>query len=943
MGVSNLKRKEIFPPNATNDLYFRLTLYKKMKRYNTLHHAIFAACCTLLVWTSTNTLRANESCRLPQTDTVKIVTAPVVDYTRPIYKEIAGIEITGAQGIDQTLLLNIAGLSIGELVEVPGAVFSDAVRRFMRNGYFANAQIYATKYEGNKVWIRIHLTQHPRISQVTITGAKKSEKEDIEKNMAPRQGTQLTPNIEDRTKQLITKYYNQKGYSEMSVEIKSEPDITKENFVNVHISIDRKDKTKIANITFEGNNNLSAATLKAAMKKTNEVFRLSGDRWLTSIKELFSTKKFVQELYEEDLNNLISAYHNHGYRDAEIVSSSISQDPENANRINIHIKVNEGTCYRIKNIRIVGNTKYPSDLLQHVLNVRPGDVYDQGKLNDRLFVDEDAVANLYYNNGYLFAGIDPVETAVTGDSVSLDLRITEGPQATIDKVIINGNTQLYEEVIRRELHTKPGKLFSREDLMNSWMALNQLGHFDPEKSTPTPIPNQQSGTVDIEYNLTPRNNDKFEASIGFSQAGFIGRVGINLTNFSISNLFNPNGKRSFLPQGEGQQLSISAMSNGRYYQQYNIQFSDPWFGGKRPNYFSVSAFYSMQTALDTRYYNNQIGSYAGYGYGYGYDRYGYGGYGRYGYNNGYGGYGYGGQDLMEKSYNPNQSLHIAGTSVGFGKRLNWPDNWFMFYTSLNYTFYYLRDWVYDTFEGFHNGMANDINLNLRLSRNSIDNPVFTRRGSDFSLSVTATLPYSLWDGVNYADPNLNAARRNRFVEYHKWRFSGKVFSPLLNPATVKYTPVFMNRFDMGFIGSYNSNKRTPFGNYYMGGDGMSGYVGGYMSETIPLRGYRSGSIAGNNYNYAYAFLRLVSELRIPVLFQSQYNAWILLFAEAGNAWRNVEDFNAFNLKRSAGVGFRITLPYLGLLGLDWGYGFDKPDGSSSRGGSNISFVLGQEF
>ena len=707
------------------------------------------------------------------------------------------------------------------------------------------------------------------------------------------------------------------------------------------IVIDKKSKIKVAEIIFKGNEALSDAQLRKAMKKTNEVFSLSKGRAWSSILEMFSSKKFIEKEYREDLNNIIKRYQEAGYRDAEILSDTIYRDGNK--RIKIEIALNEGKKYYISSLRFVGNTKYPSDFLTSVLGIKAGDTYNQKRLDSRLVSDEDAVAKLYYNNGYIFARIDPVETAVKDDSVALDLRIMEGPQATINKVIIKGNDILYENVIRRELYTKPGKLFSTDDLMNSYMALNQIDQFDPEKSVPTPIPNPQDGTVDIEYKLEPKRSDKFEISLGWSQAGLILRVGLKFTNFSIYNLFHPEMYKGIIPQGDGQTLAIDAMTNGRYYQQYGISFIDPWFGGKKPNYFSTSIFYSRQTALDTRYYNNQIG-YGGYGF---YDPYGYGygGYGGYGYGGyGYGGYGgYGNNALMENAYNPNQSLQILGASIGFGKRLNKPDNWFQLYLSANYNLYMLKDWIYDTFRGFHDGNANDISFQIRFSRTSIDNPIYTRRGSDFSLSLTATPPYSLFDKKDYSDPRLSSKERYRFIEYHKWRFSGKVFTPLLNPSLVQYTPVIMTRFDMGFIGSYTRYKLSPFGTYYMGGDGMSGYVGSYMNETIGLRGYANGAIAGNNYDYAYSFLRLTAEFRVPILFKGQTNIWALAFVEAGNAWSEIADFNPFALKRSAGVGVRITLPMIGLLGVDWGYGFDRPNGSMQRGGSNVHFILGQEF
>lgn len=877
-----------------------------------------------------------------QTDSTQLAPSVEINYAVPQNYRIADISLTGGEGYDETILLSLSGLNVGDEIDIPGIAISDAVRRFMRSGYFQNATISISKVVGREVWLKIDLLQRPRVSNVEYKGIKQSEKKELEERLGLRSGIQITPNTANRTIQLVTKYFNEKGFSDVAVDVITTDDLSQKNHVNVLVDIRKNSKIKVSEIIFKGNEALSGKQLRKAMKKTNELFSLSKGRAWSSILEIFSSKKFIEKEYREDLNNIISRYHEAGYRDAEIVSDTIYRDEKNEKRIKIEISINEGKKYYISSLRFVGNTKYPSEYLSAVLGIKPGDTYNQKRLDGRLTTDEDAVANIYYNNGYIFAHIDPIETAIKGDSVSLDLRVMEGPQATINKVIIKGNDILYDNVVRRELFTKPGKLFSKDDLLNSYMALNQLDQFDPERSYPTPIPNPQDGTVDIEYNLEPKRSDKFEISLGWSQAGLILRVGLKFTNFSIYNLFHPKMYKGIIPQGDAQTLSIDAMTNGRYYQQYGISFIDPWFGGKKPNYFSTSFFYSRQTALDTRYYNNQIGSLGGYGYGYGGYGYGYGGYGYGGYGD-YGGYGgYGNNSLMENAYNPNQSLQVLGASIGFGKRLNKPDNWFQLYLSANYNLYMLNDWIYDTFRGFHNGNANDISFQLRFSRTSIDNPVFTRRGSDFSLSVTATPPYSLFDKKDYSDPRLSSKERFRFIEYHKWRFSGKVFAPLLNPAVVQYTPVLMTRFDMGFIGSYTKYKLSPFGTYYMGGDGMSG-VGSYMNEAIGLRGYSNGSIAGNNYDYAYAFLRLSAELRVPILFKGQTNIWALAFLEAGNAWSEIADFNPFSLKRSAGVGVRVTLPMVGLIGVDWGYGFDKPDGSSVRGGSNVHFILGQEF
>lgn len=870
--------------------------------------------------------------------TSSVVIAPSISYERPVTKTIAEVKITGSTSYDDFVLSSLSGLNVGDEIQIPGAALTSAVNRFLQSGYFSNVRVLINKYEGDKVFLEIALTERPRLSEATFTGVSKGDREELEKRTGLKKGALISPNTLDRARQLVKKYYDEKGFRDMKMTIRETEAPGQPGYVNLTLDIDRSGKTKVRDIYFEGNHSLTDYQLRMAMGKTNEGFTLSRGRGLSSLLKIFKQKKFVDADYKEDLQNLIKRYQAAGYRDAELVSDSIVPVP-GTRKVDIYLKVNEGQKYYIKDIRFVGNTKYPSELLSQLLAIRPGDVYDQKRLENRLSVDEDAVSNLYYNNGYIFAGVDPVETNIVGDSVSLEVRVTEGPQATIDKVKIRGNDIVYEDVVRRELYTKPGVLFSKEDLMNSFRILNQLGHFDAEKSVPKPVPNPQSGTVDIEYDLTPKSNDQLNLSIGWSQTGIIGSIGFTFTNFSIQNLFRPSMYKGIIPQGDGQKLSINGQTNARYYNQISVSFSDPWFGGKRPNLLSVSAFYSRMTAIDQRYYSGQARNYYGSGY----------------YNPYYSGYGYGGygnyydqtrqaqSSLYEDSYDSDKSLSILGLTIANGRRLNWPDNWFQLTASLNFTHYRLNNWTYNTFQNYHQGSANDLNLELRIDRNSVDNPVYTRRGSDFSFSVSFTPPYSLFDKKDYSDPSLPLSDRYRFLEYHKWKYSGKVFLPLMNPATVKRTPVLMARVEGGIINSYNKYKRSPFGTYYMGGDMMSGSMGNYMNETIGLRGYKNGSIAGANYDYAYSYMKASLELRYPLIFEQSTTVWVLGFAEAGNAWSDISRYNPFDLKRSAGVGVRVMMPMIGLLGLDWGYGFDRPNGYNERGGSNIHFVLGRDL
>ena len=523
---------------------------------------------------------------------------------------------------------------------------------------------------------------------------------------------------------------------------------------------------------------------------------------------------------------------------------------------------------------------------------------------------------------------------VENDSISLEIRIQEGPQATINKVIINGNDRLYENNIRRELRTKPGQLFSRDDLIRSAREIAQTGHFDPEKMNPEPIPNPDNGTVDIRYNLVSKASDQIELSAGWGPGGLLGRVGLKFNNFSMRNLFHPGTYRGIIPQGDGQTFTINGQTSGKYYQSYNVSFLDPWFGGKRPNTFSAGLSYSKFTGYNPRYLNQEYNRYMANSF----------------YNNGIYGrnsYGSNGYSPYEQAYDPSKYYERFAVSVGFGKRLNWPDDYFYTMLTLNYQLFHMHDYTYFDVA---NGVCHKISLDLSLQRNSIDNPIYTRYGSQFLASVSFTPPYSLIDGKDYSKIN-DPAERHKLIEYHKWKFQGKMFfplTPLPQNNGPKRTPVLMTRVEYGFLGYYNRYKISPFESFQMGGDGMSGYTNyDYPTELIALRGYENNSIAGrsgqNAIPYAYAYSRLSMELRYPLILEPTSTIYGLAFVEGGNAWGSVRDFNPFDLKRSAGVGARIFLPMIGMIGIDWAYGFDRPYPGAQRGGSQIHFYLGQEF
>lgn len=569
--------------------------------------------------------------------------------------------------------------------------------------------------------------------------------------------------------------------------------------------------------------------------------------------------------------------------------------------------------------------------------MQSGDIYNQKKLQERLSTDEDAALNLYQNNGYLFSRVDPVEINIENDSVDLELRLVEGPKATIKNVIIQGNDRLYEDVIRRELRTKPGAVFSKELLMRSLREIAQTGHFDPENLQPGIVPNPEDGTVDVTYPLTSKGNDQIEFSAGWGVTGLVGKLSLKLNNFSLENLINPDSYRGIIPQGEGQTLILSAQTNGRYYQSYQFSFIEPWFGKKRPNNLSVNLYYSRYTGLNTNYYQQNMM----------YDPYMMGMYGGGMYPGMYPGGSYypgmypGGmyQDLSEYAYDPDQVFNIFGASIGYGKRLEWPDDYFYIQGELGYQRYGLKNWQYNQFP-FQTGVSNSVTLGITFARNSVDAPIYTRSGSQFSLNVSATPPFSLWDGNDYGTMAYNNPEKYKWNEYHKWKLKIRTFTPL-TPMTVKRTPVIATRVEFGMLGHYNANKMTPFETFDVGGDGMSGYSSSFATENVALRGYENNSIA----TQARAYTRLGLELRYPFILEPNSTIYGVAFLEAGNAWMNVKDFNPFDLKRSAGVGARIFLPMIGLMGIDWAYGFDTVygRGTRQRGGSQFHFIIGQEF
>ena len=859
-----------------------------------------------------------------QTSNDTIYNPRVLYSAMPRTYEIAGISVEGAPNYDDYLILGYAGLKVGDRVAIPGDDITNAVKRLMRQTLFAQASIVLEKTVGDKAWIKIVLRTQPRIAEVKYIGAKKGEIKDLQDRLQLVKGNQITQNIVNRIESIVEQFYKDKGFGNATCKVRLREDLSNKNEMFVDIVIDKHSKVKVHKIYINGNEVLSDRTIKRTMKKTNEK---------NDILKLFSQKKFVESDYQDDLNRILDKYNEKGYRDASIVADSVV--PYDDSKVDVYIDVNEGKQYYIKDINWVGNTIYPNEYLDYFLDMKPGDVYNQKLMRKRLNEDDDAVANLYMDHGYLFYQLVPIEKEISGDSVSLEMRMIEGPQARINNVVINGNDRLYEKVIRRELRVRPGALFSKSDLMRSAREIAQTGHFNPETMDIQPEPNEENGTVDIIFNLESKANDQIEFSLGWGQTGIIGKLQLKFTNFSIKNLLYPSTYRGIIPQGEGQTFSISAQTNARYYQSYAISFLDPWFGGKRPNSLSVSAYYSRQTGVNSSFYNRQWASSSMYGYGYGiYPSSYYGGYGNYGYNDYY-------QNSYEQSLDPNKVLQMIGVNVGFGKRLKWPDDWFTFTAELGYNWYYLKNWDYLYY--MNTGTSNAIVLGLTLARNSIDNPIYTRSGSQFSLNLQITPPAQLftgkrnWKALSEANTVESKKQLYQWIEYWKIRFKSRTYTPL--STNQQWTPVLMTHFDFGLLGSYNKYLKTPFETFYVGGDGMSGSYT-YATETIALRGYDNGILTPWR-REGYAYTRMGLEIHFPLMLQQSTTIYTLAFVEGGNAWTSVKEFNPFSLKRSAGAGVRIQLPMVGLMGIDWAYGFDKVDGV--RGGSHFHFILGQEF
>ncbi len=812
---------------------------------------------------------------------------PLMDYSRPQEYVIEDIQVTGVRFLQPGHLITISGLSKGQKIKIPGPEISDAIHKYWKYGLFSDVQIVLSKTEGDKAYLEIQLTEQPRLGNLEIYGVNKTESGDLEEKINLTRGTQITENVLNTTRHIIKNHLKEKGFLNAEILMKMEDDTTSKSMVNLTIQIEKGARVKIEEIVFEGNEGFSDKRLRRVMKKTKQ------RDW-----NIFKGSKLLDDEYKEDKKNLISFYNERGYRDAKIVSEETY--PINEKRIGLKLVLTEGRPYHIRSVNWIGNAKYPSSYLDQILGMKAGDVYDQKMLNDRLTTDEDAITSLYMDNGYLFFNVSPVEANIENDSVDLELRIYEGKQASLNNIIIKGNTKTNEHVIRRELYTRPGELFSRADIIRSVRELATLGHFNPETITPNPIPNPADGTVDIEYSLEERANDQLELSGGWGgYYGFMGTIGIKFSNFSMQNFFEKEAWRP-VPSGDGQTLSIRAQASGKSYQSYNISFVEPWFGGKKPNSLSVSLYCSN---LHTNY---------AYSY-------------------------------QANTFDENDPLfRTLGGAIGLGRRLKWPDDYFSLYNEIGYKRYFLHNYRLGE---LYNGDYNLLSFKTILSRSSQDQMIYPRRGSSISLSLEVTPPYSAFTNTSYA--GLSAEQLYKNVEFYKWNFKGDWFTSLVQNL------VLAMRAEFGYLGFYNDELGAPpFERFRVGGDGLSGYS---MSGTdiIKLRGYENGRVLtgpintnGSAYDYldANIYTRYYAEFRYPFSLNPSATIYGLAFLEGGNAWQSWNDFNPFAIKRAAGLGLRAFLPMFGLLGVDYGYGFDPNNDSSTEPSAHQwHFVIGQEF
>ncbi len=835
-----------------------------------------------------------------------------VDYNNPQKYIVGGVDVEGNHYFSASQIISLTGLQEGMEVTIPGEDMSNIVRRLWLQRYFEDVSLDIARLspERDSVYLLIKIIERPRVSRWTFSGVKSGERKDLEERLHLRRGGEFSDYVEKTSSDIIKRYFAEKGFLNCGVKAEVIKDTVIRNAIRVNFAVDKGVKVKVKEINFIGNEHVKEFKLARSMKKTKA----------NKIYNIFNSKKFDAKEYPNDKKNLISAFNEAGYRDARIVKDTIYYlEP---GRLGIDITVEEGDKYYFRDITWTGNSVYGTDALNEVLGIEKGDVYDMVSMQKRLFgggkQNEYDVSKLYRDNGYLFFQLTPVETNIQNDSVDVEMRISEGKQATLNNIIINGNDLTNEKVVRRQIFTRPGYLFSQTDFERSIREIASLGQFDAEaimgEGGYNIIPNQLNNTVDVIYNVTEKPSSQLELSGGWGGRTFVATAGVSFNNFSTHRMFEKGAWRP-VPLGDAQSLAFHFQTNGSYYTALNASFTEPWLFGKKPTSLNLGVYYTRQTASNS------------------------GGYYNYFYN-----------------YTVDRILEIYGFSASLGARLKWPDNYFVLYNGLSWQSYKLTNW-YQGYFMFQDGLSHNINYQGTLVRNSTDQQIYPRQGSDFSLNLQLTPPFSLlrkhtydsegnrvavnsWRDVDYDD--WSSGDRYRWIEYWKLKFNAATYTKLVGDL------VLMTRAQFGYLGYYNRNwGYSPFEYFLVGGDGMSGYST-YGSDIIPLRGYENYSLTPytttkyNSNGSAYAgnvYDKFTVELRYPVILQPSSTIFVLAFLEGGNCWADIRDFNPFQIKRSAGVGVRIFLPMIGLLGIDWGYGFDD----AKSGGSQFHFIIGQQF
>lgn len=809
------------------------------------------------------------------------LSAQEISYSEPKEYIIGGIKVTGTKNLDEDILITISKLRTGERIRIPGDDITKAVKDLWGQGLFNDVAITPVSFKGDSVFLEIYLEETNRLSNLIFRGVKKSETSDLKEKFERYTNRVVNQNLLNRLKNVAKQHFTEKGYLFTEVSAFPRTDSSRKGYSDVVVTVDKKGKIKVNDITFYGNENISKGKLKKFMKNTRE----------RKFYKIFGSKKYVPAKYEEDKEKLIAEYMTRGYRDAEILSDSVYRFDDRS--VNVDITLREGEKYYFGDITWVGNATYTDQQLNQLLKIEKGDIYDEERLNKRLTggaLNSDDVASIYQNNGYLFSNITPVTTGIEEDTINLELRVFEGEQATIDEVIVKGNDRTNDKVIYREIYTIPGQTYSRAEIVRTINELRGLGYFNEEKLNVNPLPDQANGTVDIEYTVEERPSDQIQLSGGFGGGRIIGTLGLTFNNFSVRKLFSGDWG-GLLPSGDGQRLSISMQTNGRYYQNYSFSFSEPWLGGRKPQRLTVGFFSSRQTSFN--FFDTD----------------------------------------------PDELLAMNGVNIGLEKDLKWPDNYFKLGSVLSFERYKLNNWFSNSFI-FNTGKAYTFSLTEQFSRTSLNHAIFPTSGSNISLSVQLTPPYSLFSNRDYSDPNLSLQDKYRLTEFHKWKFNSQWFTPVVGKLVLK------TQADFGFVGTYNRDLGlTFFERFLLGGSGMQQFYNLNAAEIVGLRGYADAAVIPQGVGERIGspiYNKYVMELRYPISVASSANIFVLAFAEGGNTWKDFNHFNPFNVKRSAGVGVRIFLPIFGLLGLDYGVAFDDIPGNPDAH-QPFQFTINQAF